>query len=64
MASIPSSKTKEGVLDFGKEMLKINMDMRDIDEVANMGLNRAQQTSTKVSLTSSSARNRYYKARA
>ena len=57
-------QTKEGILGFGKEMLKINMDMRDIDEVANLVLNMVQQPSTKVTFTSLSARNRYYKARA
>ena len=44
-------------------MLKITIDPRDIDEVVNLGLNRAQQTSTKVTFTTLTARNRYYKAR-
>ena len=56
-------QTREGVLGFGREMLNVNFVPGDIDEVANLGLNRAQQTKTKVTFTSLTARNRYYKAR-
>ena len=56
-------QTGEGVLGFGRKMLKVNLVPGDIDEVANLGLNRAQQTATKVTFTSLTARNRYYKAR-
>ena len=56
-------QTREGVLNFAREVLKINNQPIEIDEVANMGLNKAQQTSTRVTFTSLTSRMRYFKAR-
>ena len=57
-------QTEDGVLSLAAEVLRVHLEYTDIDEVANLGKNQADQTVTKVTFTSMWARTQYYRARA
>ena len=57
-------QSENGVLGLAYVILHLKLGYTDLDEVVNLGKNRAEQTVTKVTFTSMWARNIFYKARA